>query len=443
LVNPWIEDFAAYDVWAKPLGLLSLAGVLRRHGLPVTYIDCVNRFHPRARPQDPLSRNGRGPYLKQRLPKPSNLSDVDRIYSRYGIPRRLLREDLARIPRPDLILVTSHMTYWYTGVQATIKELKQAFPAAPLVLGGIYATLCQEHASAETGADAVITGAAAHRILSIVEEFSGWRGICTFDTQDLDAYPYPAFDLQDALGYIPILTALGCPYSCAYCASRKLQPERRVRSPRRVVSEIRHWQNTYGIKDFVFYDDALLVGFEKHARPLFEQIIESGVKIRFHTPNAVHIREITPRAARLMAAAGFATLRLGLETLNGRERSMDRKVQREEFFRAARYLREAGFDASRLGAYLLVGLPDEDVRRVSEDIRMVRQNGVQPILAYYSPIPHTAMWQEACRTSRYDLAADPLFTNNAVFPCRKSFDWRKIIRLRQLARDEVPLRAAH
>ena len=29
LVNPWIHDFAAYDFWAKPLGLLSLAAILR------------------------------------------------------------------------------------------------------------------------------------------------------------------------------------------------------------------------------------------------------------------------------------------------------------------------------------------------------------------------------------------------------------------------------
>jgi len=28
LINPWIYDFAAYDYFARPLGLLYLAGVL-------------------------------------------------------------------------------------------------------------------------------------------------------------------------------------------------------------------------------------------------------------------------------------------------------------------------------------------------------------------------------------------------------------------------------
>ncbi|RLC23795.1 MAG: B12-binding domain-containing radical SAM protein, partial [Deltaproteobacteria bacterium] len=48
LVNPWIHDFAAYDFWAKPLGLLSLASILRQHGFSITYIDCLDRFHPKA-----------------------------------------------------------------------------------------------------------------------------------------------------------------------------------------------------------------------------------------------------------------------------------------------------------------------------------------------------------------------------------------------------------
>ena len=29
LINPWIYDFAAYDLWSKPLGLLYLAGWFR------------------------------------------------------------------------------------------------------------------------------------------------------------------------------------------------------------------------------------------------------------------------------------------------------------------------------------------------------------------------------------------------------------------------------
>ncbi|MFO7840383.1 MAG: cobalamin-dependent protein [Desulfosalsimonadaceae bacterium] len=433
LVNPWIHDFAAYDVWARPYGLLLLAGILREHGFSVSFIDCLDRFHPRAKPSGPGARNGRGPYIKERIAKPSGLADVARNYSRYGIPPDWLRKDLETASSPDLILITSLMTYWYPGVAETVGELRRFFPHVPVVLGGIYATLCPEHAAHATGADKVVTGSGVEQILTVVEEFTGVGGSLRLDPQNMDTWPYPAFDLQHRIASIPLLSSLGCPYSCGYCASNILQPRRLMASPGRVVREIRHWHDACGVQDFVFYDDALLVNRKTHAEPLFEQIIQSGPALRFHTPNAVHIHEITQKTASLMKRAGFVTLRLGLETLDADRQRPDRKVQREEFFRAAACLREAGFDFSQVGAYLLAGLPGQELDAVAEDILMVKKAGVSPILAYYSPIPRTAMWPEAVRAARYDLESDPVYTNNAVFPCRSAFDWKQISRLKELA----------
>ena len=43
LVNPWIHDFAAYDLWLKPLGLLYTGAVLREHGYKIDMIDLLDR----------------------------------------------------------------------------------------------------------------------------------------------------------------------------------------------------------------------------------------------------------------------------------------------------------------------------------------------------------------------------------------------------------------
>ncbi len=157
LVNPWIHDFAAYDVWAKPSGLLSLAAILRVHGFSVSYIDCLDRFHPKAPQSNPYARHGRGPYLKKRIQKPDGLKDIPRYFSRYGIKGEWLKEDLLSIRQPDLILVTTLMTYWYPGTVETIKCIKQFYPTVPIILGGVYSTLCEDHARANAGADIVIT----------------------------------------------------------------------------------------------------------------------------------------------------------------------------------------------------------------------------------------------------------------------------------------------
>ena len=45
LINPWIYDFAAYDYFAQPLGLLYLAGLLEAQGGAVHFLDCLGAPH--------------------------------------------------------------------------------------------------------------------------------------------------------------------------------------------------------------------------------------------------------------------------------------------------------------------------------------------------------------------------------------------------------------
>jgi radical SAM superfamily enzyme YgiQ (UPF0313 family) len=155
--------------------------------------------------------------------------------------------------------------------------------------------------------------------------------------------------------------------------------------------------------------------------------------IRFHTPNAIHIREISEKTARLMFEAGFETIRLGLETAFFDSRgSLDRKVTETEFCLAVLNLRNAGFRKDQVGAYLLAGLPGQPLSSIRKSIMIVRKNHITPVLAYYTPIPHTKMWESAVASSRYDIEADPVFTNNAVFPCMNSFSWNIISQLKKL-----------
>lgn len=435
LINPWIHDFAAYDFWAKPMGLLLIVSLLRQHGVSVSYIDCLDRFHPNAPKTSPEARQGRGPYLKTRLPKPAGLEDVPRYFSRYGIKPQWFKADLRNQRPPDLILVTALMTYWYPGLQETIKIIRSVWPQTPLVLGGIYARLCPDHARQFSGADYVATESAEKKLLSIVQKYTGFSVRPAFDPGDLDSYPYPALDLQNQIGYVPLLTSRGCPFDCAYCASRLLEPRRLLRSPTSVVEEIKFWYAKFGQREFVLYDDAFLVNAEQHAIPILENVVKAGLKVRFHTPNAIHIRGITAQTATLMHKAGFATLRLGLETADFDHRQdFDQKVSEEEFKQAVGYLRRAGFEKEQVGAYLLAGLPGQKSASIEHSIHTVKQLGITPVLAHYTPIPRTALWPRAVAASRYNLASDPVFTNNAIVPCSKEpFVWDSLSRLKELA----------
>ena len=160
--------------------------------------------------------------------------------------------------------------------------------------------------------------------------------------------------------------------------------------------------------------------------------------MRFHTPNAVHIREMTPLLAQLMFVAGVRTIRLGLETTAFDKRNdLDHKVTAHEFKQAVACLKQAGFSQDQIGAYLLTGLPDQSLEAIETSIHVVKQAGITPVLAHYTPIPHTALWHQAVRASRYDLESDPIFTNNALFPCQQTnFSWEPLTRLKQLIKRE-------
>jgi hypothetical protein len=201
-----------------------------------------------------------------------------------------------------------------------------------------------------------------------------------------------------------------------------------VRSPANVLAEIAYWQERFHVRDFVFYDDALLVNAEAHIIPILEGVLQRRWKLRFHTPNALHIRALSPVVASLLRRSGFQTLRLGLETaVFDKDARRDRKLTRQEFKRAVQILRRVGFADRHLGAYLLAGLPNQTKSELADSIRTVRASGIIPIVAHYTPIPHTALWPQAVAASRYDLEADPLFSNNALWPCQaEPFSWQQI-----------------
>jgi len=438
LINPYLHDFTAYDLWAKPLGLLYLAGVLRANGYQIRLLDCLDvHFQGTDASLSPPPRKafGQGRYLRQRIPRPSILKDIPRYYYRYGVPPDLFLKALGELPRPQAVLMTSSMTYWYPGLIETVGLIRKVFPQTPLILGGIYASLMPEHAWKNIRPDHLITGAGEEAILKCLRDITG-QGPGTFmDFYDLDSLPRPAFDLYPVLDYVGLMTSCGCPFSCPYCASKVLQPLFRQRSPEKVMEEILHWHRLKGVVDFAFYDDALLIGFEKHLGPVLEAVLDRNLALRFHTPNALHIREINEERAKLLFRSGFKTLRLGLETTDWeRQKSWGGKVAAEEFQRAVKALTGAGFEIGQIEVYLLIGLPGQTLAEIERTIREVKALGIRPRLAEYSPLPQTPLWEEACRSSRFPLAQDPLFHNNSLLPCLQPFSWETVQKLKDLAR---------
>lgn len=436
LVNPWIHDFAAYDLWARPLGLLYLGAVLRQAGCTVALVDCLDRRHPAVRAavgHTRVHQDGTGKFCRQPIAKPLVLRQVPRLFCRYGMPVEVFEQQLASVPKPDAILLTSGMTYWYTGVAETLAKLREAFPGVPVALGGIYATLCPEHATRVVRPDIVAQGPAENKVVDIVNELCNADLLAT-SYGDLDALPYPAYDLYPCLDAVAVMSSRGCPYRCSFCASNLVSGGFAQRAPEAVAAEIEHWVRR-GARHIAFYDDALFFAPDQHIKPLLELLLRRGVRAHFHTPNGVQPRAVDRELALLLRKAGFATLRLSFETVNpARLRDMSAKVTKDELTRALEDLAQAGYARHDIGVYLLMGLPGQGAKEVIESILFVARLGARVHLACYSPIPGTAEWERAVCSGAFPPEADPLLTNESVYPLSgKSLDYAHYARLRQLA----------
>lgn len=423
LINPWIHDFAAYDFWLKPLGLLYLAGLLRANAHRISYIDCLDPHSPLM-----LQKTGKGPrrhtyghgrFFRQVIEKPECLKGFPRSYCRYGIDPDVFRAKLARCIDTDIVLVSSMMTYWYPGVFEAIRIVKEMLPGIPVVLGGKYASLCYDHATANSGADYIIRGSGEQQILDLFKVLFNEAVIFQPDAEDLDTLPYPAFDLASRIDQVPIITSLGCPYRCNYCSSSLFYKKYLRRDPHRVAAEIEYWQKNYHVTDFSFYDDALLVNPDQMIIPLLREIKRRNLSCRFHCPNGLHIREIDASLSQLLFQSGFKTIRFGFETADFQlQQDTGGKVQNEELRRAVGHLKKAGYKREDIGIYLLCGIPGQKMEDVLQSIDFVLQCGAKPVLAEYSPIPGTKMWNDALLASPFDIQHEPLYHNNSLLSCR-------------------------
>jgi radical SAM superfamily enzyme YgiQ (UPF0313 family) len=425
LVNPWIYDFAAYDFWIKPLGLLYLGGLLRRNKHLVSFLDCLDPHHPsitKDNREAPRRRSfGDGKFFRQVVPKPDALKTQSRSYCRYGISPEVFAKEVKNHSDADMVLITSMMTYWYPGVSEAIRLIKKALPMIPVVLGGNYATLCHDHAVKFSGADYVIAGPGENQILQLIRNIFNEEPVFSPDVNDLDSYPYPAFDLIRKIDHVPLITSRGCPYRCSYCASHILNPEFRRRDPMQVADEIEYWQKKFGVINFCFYDDALLVNPKEMIEPLLKEVKERNLSCQFHCPNGLHLRAITKELSEMLYNSGFKTIRFGFETSDfSTQVNTGGKVKNEELRLAVRHLKNAGFKTREIGIYLLCGMPFQSARQVQDSIDFVKNCGARPMLAEYSPIPGTPMWDDAVKCSCFDIQGEPLYHNNSLLPCQNN-----------------------
>ncbi len=409
LINPYIEDFSAYDHFSKPLGLIWLASYLRKH-FGIYFVNALNRLHPLQKVKK-FKPDGTGDFVKRKIPPPDVLADIPRDFKRYGIDENLFIEELKKCEKPDFVFITSGMTYWYTGLNYTIEVVKSVFSEAKIILGGIYTAILPLHAKKNIKADFFIPSQNIQIVLDKLEDILEVK----FDR----GYLPPSYDILGEYYYIPLLTSMGCVFNCSYCIGHRLTPFMQF-NPLDLAILVKELKEEYDCKNFAFYDDALLFNSEKHVNVFLEKIIDLNLNVSFYTPNGLHIKFLTQKTARLMKQAGFKDIRLSLESVDEDfQRASGEKVTEKDFKRAVQILYESGFKRENIKVYIMLNIPEQKSEMVEKSMNEVLRNGAIPMLSFYSPIPGTPDFERARRITDID---EPLFQNNIVYLYRSGFN---------------------
>ncbi|HSJ86367.1 MAG TPA: radical SAM protein, partial [Anaerolineales bacterium] len=221
------------------------------------------------------------------------------------------------------------------------------------------------------------------------------------DIRELDALPFPAWDLVDVPRYqklwrerhgyysMNMVTTRGCPYHCNWCAKPIWGQRYNSRSPENVAAEIKWLKETYAPDHIWFADDIL--GLKPRWIERFADLLkETNAVIPFKCLQRADL--INEKTAAALAKAGCSTVWLGAES--GSQKildAMDKGDSVADIYRAAKLLRGHGI---AVGFFLQFGYPGETWDDVQKTLKMVRECSPDDIgISVSYPLPGTKFFE--------------------------------------------------
>lgn len=222
------------------------------------------------------------------------------------------------------------------------------------------------------------------------------------DLKDLDALPFPAWDLVDVPRYreawqrrhgyysMNVVTTRGCPYHCNWCAKPIWGQRYHSRSPENVVAELRWLRDTFHPDHLWFADDIL--GLTPGWLPRFADLLqEQQIRIPFKSLHRVDLL-LKGNTVEALQRAGAQTVWVGAES--GSQKildAMEKGTRVEQIAEATRRLQAAGIG---VGFFLQFGYPGEtrdDIESTLQMVRDCRPDDIGMSVAY--PLPGTKFHQ--------------------------------------------------
>ncbi len=220
--------------------------------------------------------------------------------------------------------------------------------------------------------------------------------------RDLDALPFPAWDLvdhekyravwQEKHGYysVNMVTTRGCPFHCNWCAKPIWGQRYSVRSPKSVVDEMAWLKENFAPDHIWFMDD--IMGIQERWIEEFADLLDArDLHIPFKSLNRVDLL-LRGKTIPALARAGAKIVWVGAES--GSQKvldAMEKGTTVEQIYEATRQLHANGV---KVAFFLQFGYPGETREDIELTLKMVRDLMPDDIgISVSYPLPGTSFYE--------------------------------------------------
>jgi radical SAM superfamily enzyme YgiQ (UPF0313 family) len=271
----------------------------------------------------------------------------------------------------------------------TIQKIKRKYPEKLIIVGGPHVNSNPFFFIEKEFIDLVAVGEGEHTMLELMEKKNplGIRGLYYKDEnnktifngerdriKNLDELPFPDLSMVDYKKYdvtikkrkyiSSIMTTRGCPFSCTFCF-HSIGRQWASRSPENVVNEIEYQVKEFGIKEICIFDDNFTLNVQR-AKKICRLIIDRKIRVILQFTNGIRVDRVDKELLRLLKDAGLWLV--GVAPESGSEETLEKinkKFNLKKVEEVVRWCHEIGLNTH---SYFMVGFPWETKEHIQKSI---------------------------------------------------------------------------
>lgn len=387
-----------------PIGIAYLAAVLEKAGYPISVIDALGMDIFRITPSDCGRFSMQGATsedLLNAIPADSGIIGISMMFSQeWVLHRQLIKQIRQRFPNAILVVGGEHPTALPEYV------LRECLEIAHLVLGEGELTFLELVHELSCGGDGRNVAGTAY-----IDESGAYveKGL-SLRIAHIDEIPRPAWHLFDVSAYfndnwtmgiskgrnMPILATRGCPYQCTFCSNPTMWTTRyKMRGVREVVDEIQWLIDTYAIKAVEFYDLTAIVK-KDWTLAFCAELERRNIRISWQLPSGTRSEALDDETLAAIAKAGCGLLVYAPES--GSEetlRLVKKKITLEKIDKSIAAAIRTGL---MVKINLVIGFPHERLGHVLKTLAYCVKTaftGVEDVsMPIFTPYPGSALFRE-------------------------------------------------